>query len=168
MNHDQSIEQQSVAKGLSAPRVTLAEFEANILDVAIVKHVSKSRQVLRWAVITTANGFAVTGKPSVAVSPENDDREICEQVAIENARNELWPLMGYALKEWLAMPKDSAESAAPQRFTFDQFVQYGREHGANIVDGMPWSFHFFGYPVTHETDQLYLIGNFPADRKSVV
>jgi len=41
--------------------------------------------------------------------------------------------------------------------SFDQFVQYGIEHGANLVDGVPWSFDFEGYRVTHENDDLYLI-----------
>lgn len=43
------------------------------------------------------------------------------------------------------------------RFTFDQFVHYGRHHGGNIVNGMPWSFKFYGHPVTHMTDDRYLI-----------
>ena len=102
MNTDQQIEQESQAKGLVAPRITLADIEANITDVEIVKHVSKSGQVLRWAVITTRSGFAVTGTPSAAVSAENDDVEIGEKVAIKNARDAMWPLMGYALKEKLA------------------------------------------------------------------
>jgi hypothetical protein len=42
--------------------------------------------------------------------------------------------------------------------TFDEFVQYGKDHGANIVNGMPWSFVFNGHAVTHENDDLYLIG----------
>jgi hypothetical protein len=42
--------------------------------------------------------------------------------------------------------------------TFDEFVQYGIDHGANVVNGMPWSFIFNGHAVTHETDDLYLIG----------
>jgi len=41
--------------------------------------------------------------------------------------------------------------------TFDEFVQYGKDHGANIVNGMPWHFVFNGYVVTHENDDLYLI-----------
>ena len=41
--------------------------------------------------------------------------------------------------------------------TFDQFVQYGRESGGNIVNGMPWSFQYNGHPITHENDQCYLI-----------
>lgn len=99
---DQSIEQEIQAKGLTAPRVTPADIEANIADVEIVKHVSKTGQVLRWAVITTANGYAVVGKPSCSVSPANDNAEIGEKIATTNSREELWPLMGYALKDKLA------------------------------------------------------------------
>jgi len=98
---DQNLESKIVAKNLVAPRVTLADLEANIVDVEYVKHVSKGGGILRWAVITTKNGFAVTGKPSAAVSVENDNQEIGEEIAFENAKNELWPLMGYALKEKL-------------------------------------------------------------------
>ncbi len=99
---DRAIEAEIKAKGLTAPRVTPADIEANIIDVETVKHVSVSGQVLRWAVITTKCGYAVTGRPSVAVSPENDDAEIGVSVAISNAKQELWPLMGYALKQSLA------------------------------------------------------------------
>jgi hypothetical protein len=30
--------------------------------------------------------------------------------------------------------------------------------GTNIVNGVPWSFHYEGWPVTHENDDQYLIG----------
>lgn len=100
--YEQDIEQEIQAKGLTAPRVTPADIEANIVDVETVKHIAPSGQVLRWAVITMRNGYAVTGRPSVAVSPENDDAEIGVAVAIANAKQEIWPLMGYALKERLA------------------------------------------------------------------
>ncbi len=100
MNHTE-IEKEIQAKGLTAPRITPADIEANIADVEIVKHVSKTGQVLRWAVLTTRNGFAVVGKPSCAVSKENDNAEIGEKIAIENSRDELWPLMGYELRSSL-------------------------------------------------------------------
>lgn len=102
---DGGIEREILAKGLTAPRVTPTDLAANIRAVEIVVHRTPSGQVLRWAVLTTQNGYAVTGRPSVAVSPENDDREIGERVAIENARQELWPLMGYALKDRLSQVK---------------------------------------------------------------
>lgn len=101
---DSAIEAEIQAKGLTAPRVTPADLQANIVHKRIVVCVSPSGQVLRWAVLTTRNGFAVTGRPSVSVSPENDNAEIGEKVAIDNAMQELWPLMGYALKERLAAP----------------------------------------------------------------
>lgn len=101
MTTDQEIEQEIQAKGLAAPRVTLAELKANVADVEIVKHVSSSGQVLRWAVVTTRNGFSVAGKPSCSASPENDDEQIGQKLAIDNAYDELWPLMGYALKQAL-------------------------------------------------------------------
>lgn len=100
--NDQQVEAASQAKGLNAPRVTYDELQANIVDIETLKHVSKSGQVLRWAILTTRNGFAVVGRPSVAASSENDDAEIGESVALSNAINDLWPLMGYALKERLA------------------------------------------------------------------
>lgn len=95
------LEREIQAKNLAAPRVTLDDIDANIVHTEIVKHISKSGQVLRWAVITTRNGFAVAGKPSCSVSKENDNAEIGEKVAIANSREELWPLMGYELKQRL-------------------------------------------------------------------
>jgi len=109
---DDAIEQMIKAKGLSAPCVTLEDMSANIIDVEIVKHVALGGQVLRWAVLTTKSGFAVTGNPSVSVSPENDDVEIGVVVAIANAKNALWPLMGYALKEQLQRCKNQLLDAA--------------------------------------------------------
>ena len=102
---DKDIEQEIQDKGLSAPRVTLADLKANIQHVEIVKHISFRGQVMRWAVITTENGFAVVGKPSCAVSAENDDVELGEKIAIENTESELWPLMGYELKSRLSTSK---------------------------------------------------------------
>ncbi len=41
--------------------------------------------------------------------------------------------------------------------TFEELVEHGRQSGANTVNGMPWSFTFSGFPITHETDDCYLI-----------
>lgn len=41
--------------------------------------------------------------------------------------------------------------------TFKNFIKYGLENSDNIVNGMPWSFTYEGFPVTHENDNLYLI-----------
>lgn len=85
----------------SAPSVTTEALNKVVKDVEIVTHVTKSGQTLRWAVLTTENGFAVTGKPSCCVSPENDDPVKGEQIAMANAEDELWALEGYLLKQRL-------------------------------------------------------------------
>lgn len=110
MNRDQQIEQEIQAKKLAAPRVTLADLDANIASVEIHKHTTEGGQVLRWAIISTRSGFAVVGKPSVAVSPANDNAEIGEKVAIDNSRNELWPLMGYHLHQQLHEQQQALDS----------------------------------------------------------
>ena len=46
---------------------------------------------------------------------------------------------------------------ADKIYTFDEFVEYGRLNGGNIVNGMPWSFEFNGYSVSHENDDMYII-----------
>ena len=97
-----ALEKEIQAKGLVAPRVTPDDLDAAVVDTEIVKHISKSGKVLRWAVLTTGNGYAVVGRPSVSVSVENDNAEIGEKVAISNSRNELWPLLGYELQSKLS------------------------------------------------------------------
>lgn len=56
----------------------------------------------------------------------------------------------------------------PKSYTFDEFVQYGRDAGANIVGGMPWSFKFHSDPVTHETDVRYMVGSKHFNRGEVI
>jgi hypothetical protein len=41
--------------------------------------------------------------------------------------------------------------------TFDELVEYGKNHGANIINDMPWSFVYKGWLITHENDECYLI-----------
>lgn len=44
-----------------------------------------------------------------------------------------------------------------EHISFNELIEYGRNNGANIVNGMPWSFSYRGMPVTHENDMCYLI-----------
>lgn len=44
-----------------------------------------------------------------------------------------------------------------EAITFDELVEHGRNNGANIVNGMPWSWQYNGQPITHENDDCYLI-----------
>ena len=80
-------------------KITMQDIEDNILDIEIVKHVTKGGKILRWAVITTENLFAVTGRPSATINAANDNVEVGEKVAIDNAKSEMWALMGYNLSQ---------------------------------------------------------------------
>lgn len=110
---DCDIEKEIQAKGLTAPRITPADIEANIAsehyftaadaacNVAMHRHlVPKPLELLTFCVLVLRNGFTVTGE-SACASPENFDEEIGRSVARINAIGKVWPLMGYALKERL-------------------------------------------------------------------
>ena len=44
-----------------------------------------------------------------------------------------------------------------EAITFEEFIEYGKNNGGNIVNGMPWSFNYNGHPVTNDNDVCYLI-----------
>lgn len=60
-----------------------------------------SLNLLTFCVLVLRNGFTVTGE-SACASPENFDAEIGKKIARENARDKIWALEGYLLREQLA------------------------------------------------------------------
>lgn len=115
--NDQSIEKEIIAKGLTAPRITPADIEANIKQehyfTAAEGYLSANSTpnhlaqvypsvlgLLTFCVIELQNGFTVTGE-SACASPENFDAEIGKKIARQNAVQKIWPLMGYELKSCL-------------------------------------------------------------------
>lgn len=51
-----------------------------------------------------------------------------------------------------------------EAITFEELVQHGLDNGANIENGMPWSWNYKGHPITHENDRCYLISPFDNNR----
>lgn len=97
MNCDQ-IEKEIQEKGLTAPRVT-----PTLLDEVIKKaqyHVFPDTMVTVCC-ITLANGFNVVGE-SACASPENFNAELGAKIAFDNAKQKIWALEGYLLKEKLS------------------------------------------------------------------
>lgn len=96
MNNDQ-VEQEIQRKGLTAPRIT-----PEILDNVIVSsdyYIFPGTQ-LTVCCLKLRNGFTVTGE-SACASPENFDKELGEQIAFRNAKDKIWALEGYLLKQRL-------------------------------------------------------------------
>ena len=95
MSKDIGLEEIIQEKGLNAPRLT-----PKLIDDTIVGeyfHIVPNT-TLTLCVLTLTNGFTVTGE-SAAVSMANFDKEIGRKVAKENARDKIWALEGYLLKE---------------------------------------------------------------------
>lgn len=98
MPTDADIEKEIVAKGLTAPRVTPDRIEAVIANESY--HVFDG-SCLTVCCLTLKNGFTVTGE-SACASPENFNAELGRKIAKENARNKIWALEGYLLKQKLS------------------------------------------------------------------
>ena len=113
----QAIEQEIQDKGLTAPRVTLADIEANITSAFYFTaadgcfgasghrpnsvRAGTALSLLTFCVLVLRNGFTVTGE-SACASAENFDAELGRKIARQNAIAKVWPLMGYELRSKLA------------------------------------------------------------------
>lgn len=95
MNKDASTEQLIQEKGCTtAPRITPSDIDDAIKDVAFYVFPDT---LLTVCCLTLQNGFNVTGESACA----NFNKEIGEKVAFDNARQKIWALLGYMLKEKL-------------------------------------------------------------------
>jgi hypothetical protein len=97
-----------------APRVSLAEIEANIAavyytdadralshEVVEPEHV-KPLQLLTICFVVMKNGYTVVGK-SAPASPEHiTNWQLGRKLAYEDAVRQVWPLMGFVLRERLS------------------------------------------------------------------
>lgn len=92
-----AVEQQIQAKGLNAPRLTPAEIDSKILGADYQRF---NDTTVTICCLHLENGFTVTGE-SACASPENFDEEIGRKIAYGNAREKIWQLEGYLLKQRL-------------------------------------------------------------------
>ena len=92
-----------------APRVALADIQnaiaerhdfnaAQALQVPAADH---PLNVLSVCILVMSNGFTVIGK-SAPASPANFDAEFGKKLAYDDCIRQLWPLMGFSLRDRLA------------------------------------------------------------------
>ena len=133
---EQKIEQEIQDKGLNAPRLTPDHIDSKIKHVEYIlpRDVCKRDngvevfdaplplQTLTFCIITIENGFTVTGE-SACASPENFDADIGKEIAYANAREKIWVLEGYLLKERLHQatqaPKSHIERMVEEKESLD-------------------------------------------------
>ena len=95
---EHEIEQAIQSLSPSADRLTPAAIDATI--VAEQFHVFPGT-TLTVCALTLRNGYVVTGE-SAAADVANFDVEIGRRIARENARNRIWGLEGYLLRQRLS------------------------------------------------------------------
>lgn len=92
-----------------APRVTLqsindsvaSEFTFTADQTGPLQANTPELKLLTICLMVMKNGFVVIGK-SAPASPENFNAELGAKFAREDAVRQLWPIMGYALREKLS------------------------------------------------------------------
>jgi hypothetical protein len=95
---EQKVEDEIRAKGKTAPRITPDMLDAEIVDE---DYRVFPRTQLTICVLTLKNGFTVTGE-SACADPANFDADLGRMIARDNARNQIWPFLGFRLKDQIA------------------------------------------------------------------
>ena len=143
-NSEKQVEQEIQDKGLNAPRLTPDHINSKIalemyftgsgiIDAQTHGHhlglmrfqhhdgedLHKPMETLTFCILVLKNGFTVTGE-SACASPENFDSEIGRKIAYENARNKVWMLEGYLLKQNIHEANTKASSTPQERVCLEQ------------------------------------------------
>lgn len=126
-NTEQQIEQEIQSKNLNAPRLTPDHIDSVIVDETYT-NLPDGRTVI--CQLTLKNGYTIDGK-SACVSKENFNQEIGNKIARQNAREKIWELEGYLLKEKLNHQIKIQEQFASQG------VDPGKLQDSPIVSELP-------------------------------
>lgn len=94
---DCKIEKEIREKGLTAPRITPDRLEEVIVSEQY--HVFPNT-TFTACLLTLQNGYTVLGE-SACASKDNFDADLGRKIARENAKNKIWSLEGYLLRQRL-------------------------------------------------------------------
>lgn len=95
--NEAAVEQEIQQKGLVAPRLTPQQIDEAVAGEAY--HVFDGTTVTVCC-LTLKNGYTVIGE-SACASPENFNEDLGRKIARDNARNKIWSLEGYLLRQRL-------------------------------------------------------------------
>lgn len=98
MSSEHEIEAEIQSKGKTAPRLT-----PDLIDkvIASEQYYIFPNTTLTICALTLQNDYIVTGE-SASASPQNFDESTGRKIARENARNKIWALEGYLLRQELS------------------------------------------------------------------
>ncbi|AUR81814.1 hypothetical protein NVP1013O_67 [Vibrio phage 1.013.O._10N.286.54.F9] len=151
---DNAIEKEIQDKGLTAPRVTPDRLEEVIKDE---QYHAFPGSTFTSCLLTLENGFTVHGE-SACASPENFDAELGAKIARDNAKNKIWALEGYLLKQKLhEEPVDfkgrllkEREDLEDKTTKLGDFINNGQPA---FIDGKQWALlnHQYGHMVKYHS-----------------
>lgn len=105
MPTEKEVEDRLAELGKDAPRITPDKINEKIKKEYYHRVPGTT---LTICVLTLTNGFTVLGE-AAAASPENFDEGIGRKIAFDNARNKIWMLEGYLLREKLHLAEVASE-----------------------------------------------------------
>lgn len=108
--NDQAVEVELARKGLNAPRLSPLDIERAIAEEKY--HVFPGT-TLTVCCLILRNGFSVTGE-SACASPENFDPEIGRAIAYTKAKEKIWALEGYLLRQRLHEAGSNPDEGEPE------------------------------------------------------
>ena len=91
---EEEIEKEIQALGLTYPRLTPEDIEDRIVS----EEYQVFNKTLTICCLTLKNGFVVTGK-SACVCAENFHNKLGKKIARDKAKEKIWSLEGYLMKE---------------------------------------------------------------------
>ena len=95
IGQDLTIEEEIIEKGLTAPRIRPEMIDEIIVDE---QYHTYPGTTFTSCLLTLENGFYVHGE-SACVSPDNFDIELVRKRARDNAKQQIWKLEGYLLRQ---------------------------------------------------------------------
>jgi len=131
MKNDEETEKMIQAKGLNAPRLNPQMIEDTIEEEYYHVFPGTSMTV---CMLILKNGFKVTGESS-SVSLENFDEALGQKIARENAKQKIWMLEGYLLKQRLFAGEETSEPVKKASLVLrvDLESTYSHEHMEEIL-----------------------------------
>jgi Phage protein (N4 Gp49/phage Sf6 gene 66) family len=94
------------AKGLTGPRITPQHIEEQIVHSQYFQFPGTTVTV---CCLTLRNGYNTVGE-SACVDPKNFDADVGRKIAYENAKQKIWALEGYLLRDFLHANREQAPS----------------------------------------------------------
>ena len=94
---DQEIEYEIQNKELNAPRLNPAHIDSQIKDIRYHRVEGTTTTICSLILM---NGFVVNGE-SASASLANFDEDLGKKIAFDNARDKIWMLEGYLLRQKL-------------------------------------------------------------------